>query len=206
MQCIANILTHERRIYVCHTVSQSQCETYTSSTTVVLPYYSSTTIYEVYFFRYNRYYLYGIYTTNLGDDTFHIDIKVVGQTKPISTREYYTYHIMVRTDNEHLLLSGRLFLQFIVDIFTKIESQRLSYHTGQLASKRMCKYQTLVDQMEADETNASAFGQRIILSASYTGSPLYMFEKQQNALVYVNKYGKPTLFITLTCNPFWKEI
>ena len=60
--------------------------------------------------------------------------------------------------------------------------------------------------MQADETNASAFGQRIILSASYTGSPRYMFEKQQNALVLVNKYGKPTLFITLTCNPFWKEI
>ena len=63
-----------------------------------------------------------------GDDTFHIDIKVAGQTKPIATREYYAYHIMVRTGNEHLLLSGRLFQQFIVDIFTNIESQRLTYH------------------------------------------------------------------------------
>ena len=98
-----------------------------------------------------------------GDDTFHIDIKVAGQTKPISTREYYAYHIMVRTGTEHLLLSGRLFQQFIVDIFTKIESQRLNYHKEQLASKRICRYQTLVDQMEADETNASSLGQRIIL-------------------------------------------
>ena len=113
---------------------------------------------------------------------------------------------MVRTGTEHLLLSERLFQQFIVYVFTKIESQRLSYHTGQLANKRMCRYQHLVDQMEADETDASSLVQRIILSASYTGSPRYMFEKQQNALAYVNKYGKPTLFISLTSNPFWKEI
>ena len=33
-----------------------------------------------------------------------------------------------------------------------------------------------------------------------------MHERTQDALRYVQVFGKPTLFITFTCNPKWKEI
>ena len=33
-----------------------------------------------------------------------------------------------------------------------------------------------------------------------------MQERQQDAMAYVRKYGKPDLFITFTCNPEWTEI
>lgn len=33
-----------------------------------------------------------------------------------------------------------------------------------------------------------------------------MFEKQQDAMSFVRKYGRPDLFITVTTNPYWEEI
>jgi hypothetical protein len=49
-------------------------------------------------------------------------------------------------------------------------------------------------------------GQQVILPSSFTGSPRYMHEKNQNAMTYVRKFGRPDLFITFTCNPEWPEI
>ena len=53
---------------------------------------------------------------------------------------------------------------------------------------------------------AHNLGQIVILPSSYTGSPRYMRERQQDAMAYVRRFGKPDLFITFTCNPEWKEI
>ena len=33
-----------------------------------------------------------------------------------------------------------------------------------------------------------------------------MFERQQDAMAYVRKYGCPSLFVTVTTNPNWPEI
>jgi hypothetical protein len=49
-------------------------------------------------------------------------------------------------------------------------------------------------------------GQQVILPSSYTGSPRYMYEKNQDVMTYVRKFGRPDLFITFTCNPEWPEI
>jgi hypothetical protein len=49
-------------------------------------------------------------------------------------------------------------------------------------------------------------GQQVILPSSFTGSPRYMHEKNQDAMTYVRKFCRPDLFITFTCNPEWPEI
>jgi len=33
-----------------------------------------------------------------------------------------------------------------------------------------------------------------------------MLQNYQDAMAIVNKFGKPNLFITMTCNPKWHEI
>ena len=38
------------------------------------------------------------------------------------------------------------------------------------------------------------------------GGPRYMNNKRLDAMAYVSEYGKPDLFITKTCNPYWPEI
>lgn len=40
-----------------------------------------------------------------------------------------------------------------------------------------------------------------ILSAMYTGNSRRMYEYTQNAITYVQKYGRADLLITFTCNP-----
>ncbi|KAL0316569.1 UNVERIFIED_CONTAM: hypothetical protein Sradi_5535100 [Sesamum radiatum] len=49
-------------------------------------------------------------------------------------------------------------------------------------------------------------GRRIILPSSFTGSPRDMYQRYQDAMAIVQKFGKPDIFLTMTCNPSWKEI
>nr|XP_033793546.1 uncharacterized protein LOC117357286 [Geotrypetes seraphini] len=49
-------------------------------------------------------------------------------------------------------------------------------------------------------------GKTYILSSSLAGSPRNMIQNYQDAMAIVRKYGKPDLFITMTCNPKWEEI
>ena len=45
-----------------------------------------------------------------------------------------------------------------------------------------------------------------VLPSSHVGSPRYMKAKKQDALALVRTFGKPTFFITFTCNPEWEEL
>ena len=38
------------------------------------------------------------------------------------------------------------------------------------------------------------------------GSPRSMMQAYQDAMAIVSLFGKPDLFITMTCNPLWSEI
>ena len=49
-------------------------------------------------------------------------------------------------------------------------------------------------------------GHRIILPSTFSGSPREMNQLFQDSLTIVREYGKPDLFITITCNPNWHEI
>ena len=46
----------------------------------------------------------------------------------------------------------------------------------------------------------------VILPSTFNGSPRAMNENYQDAMALVRKFGKPDLFITMTCNPSWREI
>ena len=46
----------------------------------------------------------------------------------------------------------------------------------------------------------------MMLPATDIGSPRDTHSPFQDAMATVRKYGKPHLFITMTCNPMWKEI
>jgi hypothetical protein len=54
--------------------------------------------------------------------------------------------------------------------------------------------------------DAERTGRRIILPATFTGSPRFMAKHYQDAMAIVRKFGKPTFFVTMTCNPIWPEI
>jgi hypothetical protein len=87
-----------------------------------------------------------------------------------------------------------------------METQRLNYIHHNQKKLRADNYQNFQDQMLANDNDANVIGQRVILPATYTGGPRYMFEKQADAMARVRKFGKPALLLTMTTNPEWDEI
>src|SRR5947208_17146203 len=60
--------------------------------------------------------------------------------------------------------------------------------------------------MDEDTILHEKVGKKIILSSSFTGSTRYMQQLYQDSMAIVREFGKPNLFITVTCNPTWPEI
>lgn len=128
--------------------------------------------------------------------------------KKVSCMDFYAFHIMVRPNNFNLLCRFKqLFHQFLVDMYVKVESERLRYITLNQRKLRSESYVHLQDAINNDaNVNPNDLGKMIILPSSFINSPRYLHEYTQDAFAYVRAYGRPDLFITFTCNPTWKEI
>ena len=113
---------------------------------------------------------------------------------------------MVRSAVSYLHLCGRLFHQYLSDMFAKVEQLRLNYIKCNQQKFRVDLHSGLAGAVSAGDLNPGEFGRRMILPSSFTGSPKQMFELYQDSMSIVRKYGKPDLFITFTCNPKWEEI
>ncbi|KAG2715347.1 hypothetical protein I3760_03G071900 [Carya illinoinensis] len=155
----------------------------------------------------------------LGDTGWHQGIQRVNRGSTLTTlnrrrkdpivscREYYCYKLQIRENvRSILLLSGRLLQQFVVDMYVKIETSRLDYFHSKQQHIRSELYQGIVDTITLGETDASNVGKRIILPSSFIGGPRDMRKRYMEAMALVQRYGKPDIFLTMTCNPNWQEI
>ena len=70
-----------------------------------------------------------------------------------------------------ILFGGRLFQQFAVDTYIKIESSHLDYMRNNQDTLRADLYQGLVDSMHLGEGSAENVGRRTVLSSSFIGGP-----------------------------------
>lgn len=148
-----------------------------------------------------------------GEDGYSINIPQInpisGQpygNKNVSAMSFYAYRIMLRHNNHnHLHHFRSLFNQFLVDMYAKIESERLSFIRNNQSKLRAENYIHLQDALRKDE-NINEIGKLVILPSSFTGGYRYMHERTQDGMVYIRSFGKPDLFITFTCNPKWSEI
>lgn len=119
---------------------------------------------------------------------------------------YYSYRFMIRPQEDNFILRcGRLFHQYAVDMYAKIESERLNYLRFNQTRLRSEEYIHLRDAV-VNDGNVADIGRITILPSSFVGSPRHMHEYTQDAMTYVRKYGRPDLFITFTCNPQWADI
>ncbi|UYV75380.1 hypothetical protein LAZ67_13000048 [Cordylochernes scorpioides] len=147
-----------------------------------------------------------------GEDGYHFNYRQIDQNsgvptnKKVSAMSFYSYRIIAR-DNvyNHILNCRQLFSQYIVDMYAKIESERLLYIRLNQKELRVEEYIHLRDAVANDGMVAN-FGKLVILPATFTGSPRHMHEYTQDAMVFVRTYGRPDLFITFTCNPSWPEM
>uniref|UniRef100_A0A452YMX3 Helitron helicase-like domain-containing protein n=1 Tax=Aegilops tauschii subsp. strangulata TaxID=200361 RepID=A0A452YMX3_AEGTS len=125
----------------------------------------------------------------------------------VSVRDYYCYRLKTRPAIFNPILHGaRLFQQWGVDMFIKIEGCRLKWIRDHQREIRADLYQGLVDSIAVGEMRASAVGKRIVLPGTHQGSNGDMKRRQMDAMALVQTYGKPDIFLTMTCNPSWEEI
>jgi len=124
----------------------------------------------------------------------------------VSVHDYY-YKFQMHPEIFNPILYGkRLFQQFVVDMYIKIESSRLDYIRNHQDDIRADLYQGLVDSLYADEGRAEAVGKWTVMPSSFIGGPCDMRRRYMDAMDLVRRFGKPDIFLTMTCNPNWDEI
>jgi hypothetical protein len=118
-----------------------------------------------------------------------------------------TYYLFQWPDESMMLLTaGRLSMQYWIDVYTCIEQNRLTGIRQNQGKLRTELYSGLHDALERGDTEPKHVGSRIYLPSSHTGSPWYMAQNLQNAMVVCHWVGYPNLFVTITYNAKWSEI
>ena len=142
-----------------------------------------------------------------GEDGYHYGLQMSpSEQKRLSQTDYTAYRIQHRPNEFSLLLrSGRLFQQYLVDMWAAADQNRLNYLRHHQSDIRASLYSGLTDAINND-MDLNDVGQRLILPSSYTGGPRYMKQCLQDSLALARYYRKIDLFITVTCNPSWPEI
>ncbi|XP_057423555.1 uncharacterized protein LOC130717366 [Lotus japonicus] len=127
--------------------------------------------------------------------------------KRISLREWVAFRLQERQGEFNgLLLSRRLFQQFVVDCYSMIESARLLFVRRNQHIIRREILSGIQEAVDRGDTSSSMVGSRIVLPSSFTGGRRYMFNNCQDAMAICRSFGYPDLFVTMTCNPNWPEI
>ncbi|XP_021759200.1 uncharacterized protein LOC110724112 [Chenopodium quinoa] len=91
-------------------------------------------------------------------------------------------------------------------MYVKIENTRLDYFRNNQEGKRAELYQGILDSLHSGETVASDVGRRVILPPTFIGGPRDKKRRYLNAMALVQRYRKPDLFVTITCNANWPGI
>jgi hypothetical protein len=100
---------------------------------------------------------------------------------------YYRMRLLQIDDRFRSL--GRLMNEYLVDMFSRMEDERLQYRRQGLIHR--------------------AGGEKYInyhLGPDWIGSRAWASEQVADSLALCREYGRPSLFITVTTNPNWPEI
>ncbi|KAH1188492.1 Replication protein A DNA-binding subunit B [Glycine max] len=125
----------------------------------------------------------------------------------LTMREWFSYRLQCRSNESMTLLnSRRLFQQFVVDGYTMVESERLSYIRNNQKKLRVDKFCSLQQSLDDGSRRGLNKGKRVILPSTFVGNPRYMDQLYFDGMAICSHVGFPNLLITLTCNPNWPEI
>ena len=102
---------------------------------------------------------------------------------------------------------GQLTQQYMVDCYVKTERNRLKFIRQNQADLHVAAYNGMMDYLNnrAERENHTV-GTICILPSSFIWSPRAMIQGYEDAMAICGKYGKPTYFLTFTCNPKLPEI
>ncbi|GKA34770.1 ATP-dependent DNA helicase PIF1-like protein [Tanacetum coccineum] len=121
---------------------------------------------------------------------------------------YYKLTTEIRNllDEINLLVQDFRMAQFIIDAYTMIESERLTFNRKNDKDLRSETYSKLATLAQNSDFGVKLRGKKVVLNSSFTGSPRYMMENYLDVMAFCKFYGYPNLFISFTCNLNWPEI
>ena len=90
----------------------------------------------------------------------------------------------------------------------EIKRDRINWCNSHQKELRSESYQGLIDYVHSKQANLQNYhvGKIVILPSTFIGSPRNMIQKYQDSMAITKVFGKPDLFITLTCNSNCQEI
>ena len=102
---------------------------------------------------------------------------------------------------------GRLTNEYLVDMYSRVEEERLNYIRSGRSDQMDEAMQRRDDIFLVDpDAQAVELGSALTLLSSFIGSRAWASEQVADALALCREHGKPSLFITITTNPNWPEI
>lgn len=102
-------------------------------------------------------------------DCHFLNSKFLGveTNKKVSSMNFYAYRMMIRQNiDNHLLRYRRLFQQYAVDMYVKVETERLNYIRFNQAKLRSEEYIHLRDAVNSD-ADITDVGRLTILPSTY---------------------------------------
>ncbi|XP_057297346.1 uncharacterized protein LOC130627125 [Hydractinia symbiolongicarpus] len=137
----------------------------------------------------------------------HVLERQTATRQRVTRLQFCAYRIAIRQCFSSLHYGRKLFQQYIVDCYCRVEGERLDYIRRNQTRLRAASYVGLMDHLhaEAEHRNLQP-GRMIILPSTFSGSLRNMHQNYLDAMAIVPKFGKPDLFLTFTCNPKWPEI
>ncbi|XP_071719074.1 uncharacterized protein [Rutidosis leptorrhynchoides] len=143
-------------------------------------------------------------------DILHRDVNVYEHTtqkkKRVTMREFFAYKLQERAVPTLVHLGRKLYQQFVVDAYTMIESERISFIRKNQNILRADTFSNVINASLSGNVVNSMMGNMIKLPSSFTGSARYMIKNYRDAMALFRVFGYPDLFLTFTCNPKWPEI
>ena len=138
------------------------------------------------------------------------NLNVSATNENISMCAFYSFRFHVRgtkvVDNI-VLACGKLTQTYMVDAYLRVERNRLQYMRENQDTLLVSNYTELSEFIQSQGAgNTLRPGTQVILPSGFAGSPRNMSQYYQDAMAMVSAFGKPDLFITITCNPRWREI
>ncbi|KAL6576859.1 hypothetical protein OROMI_011135 [Orobanche minor] len=128
----------------------------------------------------------------------------IGTNLPLEN--FFAFRIQERKhEAKTLLFSRMLFQQILVDGYTMVESERISYIKNNQSTLRSEKYTKLSAVALRGKQLPHLLAREYYANIIYWRSR-YMMQNYQDAMAICKWFGYPDLFITITCNPKWPEI
>ena len=158
-------------------------------------------------------------------DGWHIMVKhndSRGNLQKFSPKKFHSRLLFESiSDFNPLLNYGRLFQQYLCEMFIKVETERISWLRHNQSMLRASDYTHLCELLanaasnkkevnertgNTEQNSALNVGSLVVFASFYIGSDRYIRQKMHDIIAVSNSLLDPDIFLTMTCKPEWPEI